>query len=531
MKDGLVITLGHGASVTLIIGGEITNGYQLERLTGIKGDSRFPYRCIEEIEKFHNIPEDIPIYVSHWHPSGHVSQMSDKHWNLKQLKARFPDSIVTSTNTHTTHHDTHAYSAMAYNHKMGKGEHIFVADGFGTLGEVISIYEFDGQFPVLKKRLFGFDGSIGLLYQYATDYVGWKQNQDEWKLNAMANQLEDVEVRHAIRQEAIKHTEKMLDIQMRRSIENPGDPIYNLGALSYTHSEVVKTLDALFEPTDKARIAYFLQNVVTMVVRHWLHLLRIKKCTFVGGCFLNVQLNGELAKDLDEICVMPLSGDEGAGLGIYKYFNNKFIIPDDLCWGFRSLVGTKARTNILYTTTPQAAVRSLLEKNRIVNIIRNTMEFGPRAYCNTSTLALPTEENRAYINKLNNRTTHMPMCPVLNIDQFNLVFEKSNVVRSVEHMIIALPWKEDFKRVYPGVTYTTAEGEVTGRPQVIDTDHWLYNVVDYVGPLINTSFNNHGQPIVYNMGQIVEAHEFMMANDDEKRVTTVVDISGTNKPK
>jgi predicted NodU family carbamoyl transferase len=530
MNDALILSLGHGASAIFIKDGEVAEGYQLERLTGIKGDSRFPMLAIEQIMLRNLIPPGTPIYVSHWHPTGDVANMTVKHWSSDYIQKRFPSSDIISTNTYTTHHDTHAWSALAYNHMMEEGDNIMVADGFGTMGEVISIYRLYCGRPVLQRRLYGFEGSLGLLYQYGTDYVGWKQNQDEWKLNACANQCEDNR-KMDILNAALSFTDEIIEIQTRRNI-GADDPITSMGALSYTHASVVDRLKYMFEPTDRAGVAYFLQNVVEEVVKYWIRELGIKRCTFVGGCFLNVQLNGVLAEYLEEISVMPLSGDEGAGLGMYKYFNPDFIVPDNLCWGIRDL-GDRDMTDvpgIQYTVNLAEDVEKYLSRGNIVNVIRGSMEYGPRAYCNTSTLALPTERNRAYINVLNDRNQVMPMCPVMTLDQYNEVFEPHpGIKRSIEHMIIAVPWKEEFADMYQGVKYVTADGTVTGRPQVVNSDHWIYDVLRRTGPLINTSFNNHGQPIVYSTAQILEAHKHMWVNDTEKRVITLIDISENNR--
>lgn len=531
MKRTLILTLGHGASAILIDDetGEILSGYQNERISGVKGDSRFPALAIEEIMNHHLIPLDVSVYVSHWHPSGDVDQMSAKHWNKKYLHIKFSGCTIVSTNSFTTHHDTHALSAHAYNHTMKEGEHIVVADGFGTMGEVLSIYEFDGVFPTLIHRSFGFEGSLGLLYQYATDYVGWKQNQDEWKLNAMANQI-DGDRKLTVSELAITHANTIIQAQRSRTMGHD-DPITSLGALSYTHKAVVDLLSTHFPADDKAGIAFFLQETVSLVIEYWLKEYGIGRCTFVGGCFLNVQLNGELAEGLDSTCVMPLSGDEGAGLGIYKYFNPDFIIPDDLCWGRRHLDGLDRETSsdFIYTVDVAKTVRDLLSHDYIVNVVRGTMEFGPRAYCNTSTLALPSVKNRAYINHLNERHESMPMCPVVTHWQYSQMFEPIRIVRSVQHMIMAVPFKQSHRAAHPGVSYTTAMGVTTGRPQVVDSDHWMNPVLSQTGPLINTSFNNHGQPIVWSVPQILAAHDFMMERDTENRVFTVIDISETNQ--
>lgn len=533
MRDALVLTLGHGASAILILNSEIVNGYQLERLTGVKGDSRFPALCIEEIEKTHKIPDDIQLIVSHWHPTGVVSNMSAKHWNQQYLERRFPNSQVLPTNSHLTHHDTHAYSALAYNPTMAKDSHVLVADGFGTFGEVMSLYiRHDDDQPLqLVRRAFGYSGSLGLLYQYATDYVGLKQNQDEWKLNAYANSC-DKDRHKRIEQLAVFTAKQILQTQFTNTIALD-DPVTNLGALSYTHKSVVDMLKPNFPPEDKEGIALFLQLVVEKVLMHWLIQFNVWDCTLVGGCFLNVQLNGYLGRHLKSICVMPLSGDEGAGLGLYKYFNPDFRVPSDLCWGRRTMdsihpVLSGLPKKMFVTTDSANIVHEYLKLDKIVNVIRGNMEYGPRAYCNTSTLALPTEENKAYINKLNDRDPRMPMCPVMSTEQYSAIADVHfDIARSIQHMILAVPIREWAQDLYPGIEYDTGRGEITMRPQVVQHNHWIYPVVKSLGPLINTSFNNHGQPIVYTFEQICAAHNFMLKHDVDDRVVTIIDITET----
>ena len=524
-KNGLVLTLGHGSSAILIVNNEIVNGYQTERITGIKGDSRFPSFAIEEIQKFDKIPKGTPIYISHWEPSGDVDKMNSKHFSREYLQQRFPESEIISTGSDLTHHDTHAFSALAYNHHMEDGAHICVADGFGTWGEVMSFYQRTPTGLTLIKRVFGYTQSIGLLYQYATDYVGLKQNQDEWKLNAMATLCPEDRI-SKVESLGWDAAQYIISRQRRNVVGNPDDPVINLGALSHTHAHVVEDLQAWFKPEDMAEIALYLQTIVEEVMSYWITNLEITDITLVGGCFLNVQLNGYIQGRVKRFCAMPLSGDEGAGLGLYKRYNSDFIIPDNLCFGKRDLTDKVFSPGLIYVVEEDLVplVMSSLKAGHIVNVVRGSMEFGPRAYCNTSTLALPTEENRQYINLLNSRSTSMPMCPVLSDKDFVDLFKfDGEICRSIEHMIVALPFKYlKVDLTNRGVTHTLLNGVITGRPQVVTESHWIYPVVSRVGPLINTSFNNHGSPICYDSPSILRCHENMLEQDFSNRVVTFV---------
>lgn len=536
MSDGLILTLGHGSSANLVLANEIVNGYQLERITRVKGDSRFPALAIEEIEWHNEIPNGCPIYVSHWSPSCNVDSMSEKHWNRAYLESRFPNSEIRTLNIGLTHHDAHAYSALAYNTNIPDGSHIIVADGFGNMGEVFSVYKMTSGYPRLISRSFGYQASLGLLYQYATDFVGFKMNQDEWKLNAMAADIigprYSPEVVERIQTYANDYANKLITrMNSKLTSGAPDDPVIQLGALSYVHKSIHDTLLKLFPDIDKVKIAYFLQCIVERVLEHWINYLDIQDVTLVGGCFLNVQLNGfVLSKVPGQVCAMPLSGDEGAGFGVFKYYNPDFTIPNDLCWGLRDINISNwegpipSEAHFVYGTEEEfrELVVAYLKLDKIVNVVRKGMEYGPRSLCNTSTLALPTADNAAYINHLNARDKAMPMCPVIDNEFYRKnLLGYGRVSRSAGHMIMAMPLKMPSDG-FEGVTHKNSHGEVTCRPQVVYPDQWMSPIVSELGPILNTSFNNHRQPICFELDSVFKTHINMLNNDYANRVITLI---------
>ena len=527
MNHGLLLTLGHNSSAIFIRKGEVINGYQTERVTKVKSDGSFPARAIEEIEKWDPVPFGTPIFVSHWHPSGLVDRMTAKHWNRAYLESKYPGSEIIFTGQQFSHHDAHAYSALAYNPTMPEGSHILVADGFGHWGEVFSAYIKSGDKLVLVKRVFGYTCSLGLMYQYATDYVGLKMNQDEWKLNAMANEVSATVVDN-IRVIAIRFAIEMVERQVLSEPCGPDDPIINIGALSYAHAFFISFLQKHFHPSSKAEIAFFLQTTVEHVMTHWIDCLSIKDVTLVGGCFLNVQLNGYIASNVEgSTCACPLSGDEGAALGLYKIYNPEFVIPHDLCWGQRRLRAkdfVDVPGIVPVHSALKTAVSQALRQNKIVNVVRGAMEYGPRAYCNTSTLARPTELNRRYINLLNDRDQCMPMCPVVDESTGRDLFAPTHKVpRSLFHMAMALPYTV-FTPDIKGVAHPQVDGQLTGRPQFVTEIHWMHDICKEFGPLINTSFNNHGSPICLSARDVIRTHLAMKENDRDNRVITFVEV-------
>jgi predicted NodU family carbamoyl transferase len=156
------------------------------------------------------------------------------------------------------------------------------------------------------------------------------------------------------------------------------------------------------------------------------------------------------------------------------------------------------------------------------------MEFGPRALCNTTTLALPTEKNVATINSLNGRDTVMPMAPVMLKQYAHEFFSHQDISRvagSLEYMILTLDYHTtvDVNRfrgvMHPYPKFGRKYG-YSGRPQLIEVNNIqpISNILRGMYPqhpaLINTSLNVHGVPIVFSAQDAINDMAF---NLDEAR--------------
>ena len=232
-----------------------------------------------------------------------------------------------------------------------------------------------------------------------------------------------------------------------------------------------------------------------------------------------------------QFCAFPLAGDQGNALGLYAMDHPEFSIGNDLCWGVRDLhdKGDVKGLHVVDESTAYAMVQEKLKSVGYVNLVRGNMEFGPRALCNTSTLAMPARFSVAKINAANNRNTVMPMAPVMNMGMYHNLFENTNKVwKSYKHMICAMEYKEHPENEMLGIAheYNYPYRHHTGRPQVIDnSDPFMDNLIRWAQtPLINTSFNFHGVPIAFNMEDVIYSHRLQHNRDDS--FTTVVIKNG-----
>ena len=513
----LALTLGHNSSTVLIEDGQIVAGYEEERFSGNKADSNFPIRSLVKLNELFHIPPDVTTCVSHWFLDGEVPKSPNKYWDLRILRSMFPKTEILGLYPNLyTHHDAHADSAAVFaGSTFPTPYHTFVVDGFGTEGECYSVYETSHQGTrKLLYRVNGFSQSIGLLYQYATAYCGMKMHQHEYKM--LAYEVHILEVLKD--QESLTRLNEYIDnfkiLLHYAKVEKSLDQLNRVKESTFEfldkmRSVVIKGLSLFHDDrTNRIIISYIVQRIAENTVKRLFDMFRPTNLLVVGGVFYNVKIN-RILNDLTpgKFCAMPLAGDQGAGLGVYQYYFRDLKWPGHLFWGRRTLSDDFSAPGIIVNNNPYQMLRRDLHREGMVNLVRGDMEFGPRALCNTSTLALPRRDIAEWINKMNGRTNEMPFALVMTEEQANNLFANvSKIHRSLEYMIIALRYDHIYTTgLAGGLHYYPIQGEFTCRPQ-ITRDPMMVKLLEEFGPLINTSFNVHGQPIVYENDQIEYAH-------------------------
>lgn len=526
----LLLTLGHNSSAILIENNKIVWGYETERITKIKSDSVFP----EAIFKSKNVyPKNVDkVYVTHWDPLCNLRNCRHKHWNYEY----FDGVPIRTLSTEFTHHDSHIYAAMLFagNDFCDEDTIGIVCDGFGNFGEHLSIYDFKNGRPKLRHRFRGYNSSLGLFYQYATAFMHLKMHEDEYKLlgyEAHINEIpHDV---YSLRSDIIATASQYISNFNTSIYMGDDDPLYNLNALQITKDYVYKILTdvcrkyGILDPSaydSRVILSFFVQSVLEEIFKAIIHNFKFKKLLLSGGVFYNVKLNKILTDNTPEkICIYPLCGDQGNALGLYFLDNPSFAFDHSQLtyWGQRTFSKADVNVKNLHIISNEHDAFDLcaefIHEHGHVNLIRGNMEFGPRALCNTSTLALPSSDIVRKINAANGRNTVMPMAPVVTESFYKSNFVNANKIHNSEkYMITALQYESTLDvSMYEGAAHVYPDGKHTGRPQVINAhDVELHNLVsDFGGALINTSFNIHGVPIAYDMPSIIHNHLGQVNND------------------
>lgn len=533
MKE-LLLTLGHNSSAILVESGRVTAGYEEERLSGVKSDSRFPRNAIQML-----LGDEKPtsIYCTHWEPTANFSALSGKYWDPE-----YANGIPVRSHLDNTHHDTHAHAALSFAGTAfpEKDSYVMVVDGFGSYGEHFSVYRLiECNQLQLIFRARGYDTSLGLMYQYATAFMGLKMHEDEYKLLGYEVHVKPAHV-DKISKLVTADVQDWLWRASQAFLGSMYDPIFNLAALNMVReaffnkfSHVLEHL-GLSDPTifeARAALAYYVQSMLENCVLAIKRQFPITNLIVSGGCFYNVKLNRVLIDNIPGwFCAYPLAGDQGNALGLYAMDHPSFIFPSSLCWGARKLESVGEVEGIEYISENQITDRVMhyLKRQGFVNLVRGAMEFGPRALCHTSTLAMPWPEIVDLINIANDRNTVMPMAPVMTRGQYKKLFKNTDRVwKSEKYMITALEYERvpyDMLGAAHHYSYPFRD-HYTGRPQVLnnaDADP-LVGVLEDLGPLINTSFNYHGKPIAFDISSVIENHQLQHARNPDFNTLIVME--------
>ncbi len=493
----LLLTLGHNSSAILVENERVLCGYEEERLSTVKSDSSFPVLAIKEILKYYpdaKIKVD-EVCISHWFWSWDLEE--NKYYRPKFLKANFPNANIKTIDFDNTHHDLHAKSL--WNFLDGDKEGItVVADGFGNFGECLSFY-YNGK---LVKRSYEVQFSLGIMYQYAIRYLGMKENQDEYKLLGYEQDVSQ-DFKKEI-QQYIKDVSECSYHQLNK-VSPMKDNMENelIEAWSYWYSTFLMVDNG---ELDRAKIAYFTQQVLEKVmlrlVKNQCEKYNTKNIKVSGGVFYNVKLNNLLLRYSDKFEANPLAGDQGCALGFTT------VRFDHFFWGKREIFQLKPNKDQCF--------KEILN-NGFVEIFRSNMEFGPRALCNTTTLAAPLLDVVEKVNMINGRDTVMPMAPVVTEEfAYRMFNDIEKVGKSKNFMIIAYDFKYMYDEIRGAAHYDSDRDVYTGRLQIVP-DKYIESIVEqFDGILINTSLNAHGQPIIYNDEDFIMMKRIQQRVQDEQ---------------
>jgi carbamoyltransferase len=530
----------HDASAALLVDGVPVAAVEEERLSRVKHDGTFPGRAIRyclgaagivpgqlDHVAFYMLPglvfrENLTYWPRHLLTRGGLSGLG--FWGSQLwagAKMRSIPSMVRELLGHelpeTTFHFVEHHPAHAASGFFASGFHsaaVLTLDGVGERDTgTAGTYDPDGYRILRRMR---FPHSPGFFYSAVTDYLGFRPDNDEYKVMGLASYGMPA---------YIDLFRKLLSIDPGGMLKvDTGYFAYQTGNRKrYFGQALVRALgparetDEVIEQrhADVAHSAQLaLEDAVLQLARELREETGESNLVVSGGVGLNCVMNGRLLREagFDQIYPMPACHDAGTSLGAAWHVDRVLLgnrrplveLPH-LYLGpsfDEAAIEEELRGDKISYTRPgdlPATVASLLEQGKVVGWFQGGAEFGPRALGNRSIIADPRRpEMQDLVNAcVKRREEFRPFAPSVLEEKAGQWF--SGCGRS-PFMILIYDVLEDRRGQLPAVTHVDGTARVhTVSAAANPLYHRLiseFEKLTGVPVILNTSFNVKGEPIV-----------------------------------
>ncbi len=366
--------------------------------------------------------------------------------------------------------------------------------------------------------------SLGLLYSAITAYLGFKINNDEYKVMALGPFAKTPRYEAELQQLLRLHPDHSFSVDLsffdyhrdRKRAYNPR--LCELFGLPARQREAPLT-QAHYQ------VAHATQNRLEAAVSGLFNRLREKtserNIVTSGGVALNSVANQKAfaQSGFESIFIQPAAGDAGGALGAALYAHHHLPEPKP------PAVSQVPFDPYLGPAFTEAQIRSFLEEEdaeyefiedwealyervaqalfegKVVGWYQGRMEIGPRALGARSILASPCDANmQAVVNKkIKFREGFRPFAPAILAERAHTLFSNPPVP-PMDYMLFVAPVLEQARDKIPAVVHVDG----TARPQRVHQARaprfWslisAFEKKSGVPALLNTSFNLAGEPIV-----------------------------------
>jgi len=276
-----------------------------------------------------------------------------------------------------------------------------------------------------------------------------------------------------------------------------------------------------------AGIQRFIEDWLADWARSCIRETGIRKVACAGGVFMNVKANLRLLElpELEDLYIFPSCGDEsnsiGAALRMAAQMGQRhrgslgpiyYGEPITDAEADRALhaAGGSGRFRATYVNDIERKTAAELAQGKIVARAKGQMEFGARALGNRSILACADSPVTVrVINQIvKSRDFWMPFAPSVLAERAGEYYSKPKPVAS-PYMMFAFPSRPQKRAAFAAAQHPY---DFTTRPQEVtaaDNPDYYRLLKEYEartgeGIVLNTSFNLHGEPMVYRARDAVD---------------------------
>lgn len=536
----LGINHSHDAGAAIVEDGRIIAAVNEERLNRVKLFWGFPVLSVREVLRISSLrPADIDyVAVSNVTPgSGIGRQYHEYNFRRRMMSYMAYAPFIFGTNWFASayrsfyslfrqrgsieaalrefglqaqvhfveHHAGHAASAF-YTSPFDQDTLIVTTDGAGD-GLCASISVIDGNNMMQRVSSTPFFHSPASIYGYVTYNLGFTPNKDEGKLTGLAA--------HGKAEKTLGIFEKVVSVDGLR---------YRVNMLPPWGFKAVQKLHRIMWHKRREDIAAGLQRrseqVAVQLVSNALKKYPRSNIALAGGLFANVRVNQEISKikDVKRIFIHPHMGDGGQGVGAAYalwadllldkgqkprpvFHDNVYLGPEYSDEQIEAALA-KSRMKYNYSKDIEAEVAELVKDKKVVGRFNGRMEYGPRALGNRSIVADPTDKSiNDWLNKKLRRTEWMPFAPSMMREHAEEYFNNFAVGEyAAKFMTITFDCTKTCAENAAAITHI----DNTARPQTVTKEQnpsyyrllKIYRELTGLPIFVNTSFNEHEQPIV-----------------------------------
>jgi carbamoyltransferase len=552
----LGLNINHAdTSACLIINGKVITAIEEERFVRIKHYAGLPINSIEFCLKQSELKiKDIDFITVNFSPAANLKQKTlytvknifSKSTFKKILKFKNKlfhtsdlDKYLKMNNfkgkiINVEHHMSHI--ASSYYNSPFKNSVGLTIDGFGDFCSSQTFLCKENKIESIKKVYF--PHSLGILYQAITQFLGFKNYGDEYKVMGLASYGEPLYMSQF--DELIKYDNKNLFLLNLDYFSH-----HSNSKFSYNFSDGIPKFQDLYSekmkellgkdrsPNDKIEKRHFdiaaslqssFEKILFSILNDLYNETGIENLCLAGGCALNSKFNGLIKEktSFKNIFIQPNAGDAGGAMGAALHFlqnknSNKSKIEQidtNKCY-----LGTSYSNEFIEEKLIRGnsllkeysfkrledkdiymEVAERISKNQIIGWFKGRCEWGPRALGNRSILADPRNPNiKDILNaKIKLRESFRPFAPAVLEEFSNKYFDLDY---SSPYMLNVVKAKQLAKDLVPSVVHV----DNTCRVQTvskIDNFHFYnliseFNKLTNVPIILNTSFNEN-EPIVLN---------------------------------
>jgi len=393
------------------------------------------------------------------------------------------------------HHVAHAASAYLAAPHEGPSS-VLVIDGRGErASHLAGRADERGELDVLAAQRL--PHSLGLMYEEATEHLGFRRSSDEYKVMAMAS-----------------YGQPSFLPRLRELVRADGEGGFTVQPIDWESfvPGLARGEDWQREHADLAASVQRRLEEVMLELTVWLH-AQTGDCDLVmaGGVALNCVANSRLLEGgpFERIWVQPAAGDAGTALGAALHVARELgdaVEPMQtaaLGRGFdeaeleRQLV--TADVDFERPHDVAEAVAETLAADGVVAWFQGRSEFGPRALGHRSLLADPrAQDNLERLNDVKGREQFRPVAPMVLAERAEEIFSSGPVPS--RYMLFTHRVAETWRARIPAVVHVDGTARIQtvegGEEPLVARMLEGFERRTGVPVVVNTSLNTAGRPMV-----------------------------------